>query len=114
MKINLKATDLDLTPSIKEYCEEKIGSLAKLVGRYDHEGSAEVWLEIARTTQHHHKGPVFRAEADLRLPGKILRAEQEDLDIRTAIDKIRTKLRLEILKYKTTHLFRRILRRENR
>ena len=112
MKLNLKATGLDLTPSIKEYCDEKIGSLTKFVKRYDAEGTAEVWLEIGRTTKHHHKGPVFRAEADLRLPGKILRAEQEDTDVRAAIDRIRTKLRLEILKYKTTHLVRRIFRRD--
>ena len=112
MKLNLKATGLDLTPSIKEYCDEKIGSLAKLVQRFDAEGAAEVWLEIGRTTKHHHKGPVFRAEADLRLPGKVLRAEQEDIDVRAAIDRIRTKLRLEILKYKTVHAFKRLIRRK--
>ena len=101
MKINVKATGLDLTPSLKVYIESKIGSLAKFVKRFDMTGEAEVWLEVARTTRHHHKGDVFEAEADIRLPKKILRAVHDDVDIRIAIDKLRSKLRLEIEKYKT-------------
>ena len=41
------------------------------------------------------------AEADLRLPGKVLRAVGTHTDIRTALDKVRDTLRLEIEKYKT-------------
>ena len=78
MKINIKSTHLDLTPALKEYIEEKIGSLAKFLKRWDPEGVVEAYVEVARTTKHHHKGNVFRAETDLRVPGKVLRAEDED------------------------------------
>lgn len=100
MKINIKATNLDLTSALKEYIEEKIGALAKFVKRWDLEGVVEIWLEVGRTTKHHNKGDVFRAEADVRLPGKILRAEEADSDVRVAVDRVRDKLKKEIEKYK--------------
>ena len=100
MKIDIKATNLDLTPALREYIEEKIGALTKFLKRWDPEGIVEAWVEVGRTTKHHYKGNVFRAEVDLRLPGKILRAEDENFDIRVAIDRVRDKLRREIEKYK--------------
>ena len=100
MKIDIKATNLDLTEVLKEYVEEKIGALAKFLKRWDPEGVVEAWVEIGRTTKHHHKGNVFRAEADLRVPGKVLRAEDEDFDIRVAVDRVRDKLKREVKKYK--------------
>src|SRR3989344_3929000 len=100
MELHVKATQLDLTPSINTYLKDKIGSLAKFLKEWDKEGVAEVWVEIGRTTKHHHKGPVFRAEADIHLPKKVLRAEHEDWDVRIAIDKVREKLHREISTYK--------------
>ena len=100
MHINIKATNLDLTPALKEYIEEKIGSVKKILSRWDTEGVAEAWVEVGRITEHHHKGDVFRAEANIRVPGKILRAEDEDWDARVAIDRVKDKLKREAEKYK--------------
>jgi len=100
MQINIKATNLDLTPALKDYIEAKIGSLSKFLQRFEAEGVVEAWVEVGRTTRHHQKGNVFRAEADLRLPGKVLRAEDEDFDVRAAIDKIKDRLKREIERYK--------------
>ena len=102
MKIHIKATNLELTPSLKEYVEEKIGSVSKLIKKWDMDDSIEVRVEIGRTTNHHHKGDVFRAEADMRLPGKILRAEDENADMHAAIDKVENILKREIDKYKSS------------
>ncbi len=101
MKITIKATGLDITPSLHTFIEDKLGGLQKFVRRFDKEGLPELSLEIARTTRHHRHGEVFMAEANLILPKKVIRATHEDLDVRTAIDKLKTKLRLEIDKYKT-------------
>ena len=100
MKIHLKATNIDLTEPLKVYVEEKLGGLEKFIGRWDVEGAVELWAEVGRTTRHHKKGDVFMAEADLRLPGKVLRAEDEDFDVRVAIDRVREKLERDIKKYK--------------
>jgi ribosomal subunit interface protein len=112
MKINIKATRLDLTPSIERYIEDKLGALAKFVKKFDETGQPELWVEIARTTRHHRHGAyVFMAEADIRLPGKILRGAEYGEDVRAAIDKLRTVLRLEIEKYKTRHSAKARLKR---
>lgn len=100
MKITIKATAVDLTPALKEYIEEKIGSLAKFLTRFDAEGAVGARVEVGRTTRHHHKGLVFRAEVNIDVPGKVLRAETEDSDIRAAIDKAKDKLKREAEKYK--------------
>ena len=100
MKINIKA-GTDLTPSFRRYIEEKLGTLAKFIKRFDETGEAEIWLEISRTTRHHRKGDVFVAAVGLRLPRKVLRAEEYAGDARAAINRARDTLRLEIEKYKT-------------
>lgn len=100
MVINIKATNLDLTPSIREYAEEKIGSLNKFLERFEKEGEVEIFVEIARTTKHHKSGEVFRAEATFSLGKKVFRAEDLSEDIRLAIDEVRNKLQQEIKKYK--------------
>ncbi len=107
MKITLKATQLDLTPSIKTYIEKKIGSLSRLLVPFEREGECMAEVEIGRTTHHHHKGEIFRAEVNLHLPGKSLRAEYVATDVRTAIDRVRNILRFEITKYRVRHMFRR-------
>ncbi len=100
MKIHIKATNLDLTPSIREYTEKKIGSLDKFLERFEKEGEVEIFVEVARTTKHHKSGEVFYAEATFSLGKKVFRAEDTDEDIRVAVDKLRDKLQQEIKKYK--------------
>ena len=111
MKITIKATQLDLTPSIKTYIEEKIGSLGRLLVPFEREGECIAEMEIGRTTHHHHKGEIFRAEVNLHLPGRSLRAEHAAVDMRVAIDRVRSMMRFEITKYRAAHLMRRVFRR---
>lgn len=100
MKIDIKTSQLDLTPALRQYITDKIGSLAKFVKRWEHEGDIEVWVEVDRTTHHHHKGNVFRAVADVRLPKHVVRAEEYHADVRAAIDGVKDKLKTELIKYK--------------
>lgn len=104
MKITIKKTNDLITPALEAYIEEKLAPLAKFVKHFDETGEAAIWLEISRTTNHHKKGEVYMAAADLRLPHKILRGEATAEDIHIAIDKVRDTLRLEIDKYKTQFL----------
>jgi ribosomal subunit interface protein len=100
MKITIKKTS-DLTPALETYIEEKLGTLAKFVKRFDATGEAAIWLEISRTTNHHQKGEVFMAAADLRLPQTILRGEANAENIRKSTDLVLKELQMEIEKYKT-------------
>jgi ribosomal subunit interface protein len=100
MRIHIKKA-IDLTPSLETYIDNKLMPLAKFIKHFDETGEAELWLEISRTTRHHRKGEVYKAGVDLRLPKKILHAEEYANDIRTAIDLARDAVRSEIEKYKT-------------
>ncbi len=104
MKINIEAKNLDLNAPLKEYINEKIGGISKFLSGIEKKSNEEAiaWVEVARTTRHHHKGDVFYAECDLKLPHGSIRAEDENYDIRVAIDNVRDKLRGEIEKYKDT------------
>lgn len=107
MKINIKATNLDLTPAITVYIEEKINGLEKFISgeslkQWDENNQAavEADVEIARTTNHHRQGDVYRAEVNLKVPGRVLRAEAEQWDMRVAIDEVKNELQTELKKYK--------------
>ena len=100
MKTHIQATRVDLTPSLAVYIERKLAAIERMLKKFD-DGAVEAWVEVGRTSRHHHKGPVFRAEINLRLPGKLLRAVEENVDIRAALDVMKDKLHVEIEKYKT-------------
>jgi len=111
MKIVIKATNLELNRELKDYIEEKINSLEKFAKIFESEKyynhfftkgkpRVEVWLEIGKTTLHHQKGDIFRAEAQMRLPGKSLRAESERDDLKLAITEVKDELQRELKQYK--------------
>ena len=124
MKITIKASNLKLTSSIRNYIEEKIGGLERFVqgvktGDRSLEGknfSIEAWVEIERTTRHHHKGQIFRAECQIKLPRGGARAESTKEDLHLAIDDIKDQLQRKLKQYTEVKLSRsrRVARRFKR
>ena len=103
MKLNIKTKNLDLTDPLRVYINEKIGSLDRFLKRYEETGDIIVDVEIARPSNHHHKGEVFYAEINLEIPGKFLRASAQDYDARNAINQVRDKMHREIVDHKEKH-----------
>jgi ribosomal subunit interface protein len=99
LDIKIKATGIDLPQTIVNYVYDKIGSLGKFWQKLESKDVVKVLVEIARTTKHHKKGIVYRAECSINLPGKVLRAEREDWNLRVAIDAIKNELQEQIKKY---------------
>jgi len=104
MRIIIKSTKLDLTPPLRVYIDRKLGVLGRYIKRFERGGEAELRLEVARTTRHHHRGEVFMAEGNLVISGKVLRARHDDEDVRAAIDKLQIQFKTEIEKYRTKEL----------
>ena len=100
MNINLKATNFELTPAIREYAEKKVNGLEKFIHRIDE--SVQAWVEVGRTTAHHLKGDVYRAEIQIHIPhyGKGVRAESTCETLNEAIDGAHDKIKLELEKVK--------------
>jgi putative sigma-54 modulation protein len=96
MQIDIKGTNLELTQAIKDYVNEKVGSLEKF---FDQALIARV--DVGLTTKHHQKGNIFRAEINLEVPQKhLLRAESVKDDLYIAINDAREELERQIKKYK--------------
>ena len=101
MKIDIKATNLDLTPSIITYINEKVGSLEKFINisedvKDGETHPVEAFVEIARTTKHHKHGDVLRAEINLKIKGELFRAEAKDWDIRVALDAAKDLMKIQL------------------
>lgn len=97
MKINLKATKLELTDSIRNYIQEKMDILEKYLGKtvvinFD--------VEVERIISGQNKGDVFRMEANLEVPHELLRVEKTTSDLYKSIDKVRDHLEDVIVRYK--------------
>lgn len=93
IKIDIYTKDVELTPAIKEYVEKKVGSLEK----FSKNGIPfEVTVELDRTTHHHNKGLVFRAELQMQIPGGVIRAESTKEDLRAAIDEAKDNFEREL------------------
>jgi len=90
---------MELLPDIKVYIEQKLGSLEKFLKRFS-DKPIELQVEVGKPSQHHHKGEIFYAEVNLILPGKELRATDNNYDLRVAIDRVREELARQIVKYK--------------
>jgi ribosomal subunit interface protein len=95
MKIIIKTTNLKLNQALKNFIEEKVNSLEKFS-----KSKVEAWVEIGKTTLHHQKGPFFRAECQMRFPGKSLRATALSKDLRPAITEVKDELQRQLKQYK--------------
>ena len=105
MRVNIRHKDIEITDSLREYVDEKIvRPVEKLLKRADDSSDPVLDIEVSRTTQHHHKGEVFRASATLALGHRTIRASAEDTDIHAACDTLENELKREITRYKTSSL----------
>jgi ribosomal subunit interface protein len=102
ININVKATNMDLTPAIRAFVEKKVGALERLLARYEL-ADLQIWVEVGPSTKHHQSGEIFRAEMQIRIPhiDGGLRAVSEKEDLYAAIDDANDQLKRELRRAKT-------------
>ena len=99
MNINIKATNTQLTPAIREYIEKKLALVeSKLIDPADTSTHCDV--EVGKTTRGQHKGEVFRAEFNLSIEGKLHRIESTQENLYAAIDEAKDELYRAVRKSK--------------
>jgi ribosomal subunit interface protein len=96
--ISIKGTNMALTDAIKARIESKSVALGKLTSDFD--PASELRVEVGKSTNHHAKGPYFRAEFQLKIPGNDLRAVCEEEDLYHAIGQARDQIRRQLKDYK--------------
>jgi putative sigma-54 modulation protein len=94
MKITIKATGLELTPSIQEYAEKRVESLEKFI--HTNSGSVLAQIEVGMISRHHKSGDIFRAEVNVSVNGEVLYAWAEKDDLYASIDEMHNKMEREL------------------
>lgn len=104
---NIKATNLELSPELRNYVERRFTSLSGLIDFND--PTLKVQIEVGRTTRHHDKGDVYRAEFNIRIRRGSFRSVAEGATIQSAIDDAREALEtnLERAKKRSVSFVRR-------
>lgn len=98
MQVDLKATNIDLTDAIRDAVQKHMDGLDAIVERFGTAVRSE--FEVSRTTNHHAKGDVFRAEVHVLLPGKPVYAEATHEDLYVAMNDAKKEAERQILSYK--------------
>ncbi|MEX0932456.1 MAG: ribosome-associated translation inhibitor RaiA [Parcubacteria group bacterium] len=93
MNINIKATGIELTPDLSDYVHKKVGSLEKYFSKKS--SDIVVQVEVAKSTEHHRTGDVYRAEVHVSGDGLDLYAGSEESDIFAAIDVVKDEITRE-------------------
>jgi putative sigma-54 modulation protein len=96
--ISIKGTNMPLTDAIKSRVTSQAQILEKLTKGF--EPAAELSVEVGKSTKHHTKGPFFRAEFQLHVPGNELRAQTEEEDLYHAIVVARDQIRRQLKSHK--------------
>ena len=114
MKINIKATNLELTEAIREYAEKKVSSLEKYF--QESADDAVAYVEVAKTTMHHKQGDFFKAEVDINFHGQKYFAVCEKADLYASIDEAREQIERQLTakKDKGDTMFRRGAKRKKK
>lgn len=92
--INTKATNIEINRKLANYLEKRLRTLERLISKGETDLVCDVELE--RVTRHHQSGKIFRAEINLRIAGKLFRAEATEDKIEDAIDHAKNELKREL------------------
>ncbi|MBU3926089.1 ribosome-associated translation inhibitor RaiA [Patescibacteria group bacterium] len=100
MKVNIKATNIKLTPALKTLIEHKIGNLDKFISHPD--GGIQAWVEVGMTTKGQQSGEIYRAEIQITIPhvDKGVRVESTSTDLYAAIEQAKDEMKVELRRLK--------------
>ena len=104
MKLDIKATKLELSGEIKAYFQKKMNMVERYLGKIQ---VLNCHVEVGLSVGGQKNGQIYRAEVNLDLPGELIRVERTATDIFKAIDKTKDHLVDQIKKYKEKRIERR-------
>ncbi len=95
MKLIVKGRHMAVTDPIREYAEEKVGRIAKIMDGEHMQIEVELWVEKNPSIE---KNQV--AEVTVWTKGPVIRAKEADPDMYAAIDLVADKLERQFRKFK--------------
>jgi ribosomal subunit interface protein len=101
MKINLKATNMELTEAINDYVVKKITNLGRLLQKIENgEEKILINFEVGQNTKHHKAGSIYHADCLININGQEFYSSEDKEDLYEAIDAVKDQLFMEISKNK--------------
>lgn len=110
MRVNIRQKNIEVTPALREYIEEKIIRVAeKFLQQQAFTDLPILDVDVERTTMHHRKGDVFRVAAKLCAGKQCFYANSHHEDVRAACDLLEEELerRMYSKKNRISAIFRR-------
>ncbi len=106
MNINIKTTTISLTPAISEYVDKHLDVIKRFL---QDDSTAVCDLELAKTTNHHRHGDIFKADIHIVAKDQNIYASAEKEDLYAAIDVLKDEVsrKLKSSKDKRHSLVRR-------
>jgi len=97
MTTNIKATNMELTEAISDYINKRLEGVKKFA-----KGNEELvaYIEVGKTTNHHKRGDVFRAEFNVEISGRKFYTVAEEEDLYAAIDEAKEEVTRQIISSK--------------
>lgn len=103
MIIKLHGTHLEITPEVRTLVTEKIMDSIKSLGDLNTE-SVHINVELERTSHRHlnerNKEKLYRAEANVSLPGHQVRVEESAMELEKAIVQLKHTLTRDLRKWR--------------
>lgn len=96
MQITVKGRHMDVKPAVREYAEEKVGRVAKILNHMLMSAEVELYTEGARSGDRAQV-----AEVTMYTKGHVIRAREASHDLYAAIDLVSEKLESQVRKFKS-------------
>ena len=97
MQVTIRGRNVEITPRVQEYVEKKVGKLDRYLPTI---GEAHMELSAEKTKSAQDSQVV---QLTIRSKGAILRVEERNQDLFTAIDSVMDKMYRQIGRYKGKH-----------
>jgi len=95
MNIQIKTTGFPSSEAVSQYIEKKIITLERFL-----EPDTIVHVEVAKTSDHHKHGDIFRAEIRAYVHHRDLYVSKETSDLYAAIDEVRDEAQRKLVESK--------------
>lgn len=106
MNINIKTTTISLTEAISDYVEKRLRPIESFLAG---DTTAQCDIELAKTSNHHKQGDIFKAEVHIIGLNTNIYASVEKEDLYAAIDIVKDEVMRKLIsgKDKRRSLIRR-------
>lgn len=103
MDVQMQGTNVELTDELRAFVEDKMDDAYRMLGAMNRD-PVHVDLELEKTTRRHphelEDQRRYRAEANLTVPGRLIRAEGSADDVRQAVVEMKHRLMREIREWR--------------